>query len=390
MTLKTQQLQTLADVHAFIMPDHRREWHRNLLGLIDRKGHPHPTGLGGKLQKARPVPQLLDLGRKDRKLHHRLLTVPVRIATSAESGTTRSTDRARPAHHLPFADQARGIPGRPTPFGGRVAQDQHIPAVLDQALYHARAIIRARLGDRLEPEHRAPAELVQAGQRIRQPVDGSKRIEFIHYEPEPVIPFPETHGLKDRKPHPDREDRVERRVQELPDHRALAGPGGPDALEVLELVLERESDPGDGEWELLGNPAPGFGAQLARLTLRNAAAEHQRSAPPTPPGCGRPALRPIQATQESTHHAQDAQHHRQQQRIADKCEPGEFLGTRVGGGGGMIAGITVRVAGGVVRCCRRAVKWSLRRGPHRWGLIDGVLSAGVCDCGDAVDVEMRR
>ncbi len=72
-------------------------------------------------------------------------------------------------------------------------------------------------------------------------------------------------------------------MQELPDHRALAGPGGPDALEVLELVLERESDPGDGEWEPLGNPAPGFGAQLARLTLRNAAAEHQRSAPL---GCG--------------------------------------------------------------------------------------------------------
>ena len=66
------------------------------------------------------------------------------------------------------------------------------------------------------------------------------------------------------------------------------------------------------------------------------------------------------------------------------------FGTRVGGGGGMIAGIAVRVAGGVVRCCRRAVKWSLRRGPHRWGLIDGVLSAGVRDCGDAVDVEMRR
>ncbi len=64
--------------------------------------------------------------------------------------------------------------------------------------------------DRLT-EHAAPAELAQAGQRIRQPVDGSKRIELIHDEPEPVIPFPETHRLKDRKPHPDREDRPERR-----------------------------------------------------------------------------------------------------------------------------------------------------------------------------------
>ncbi len=131
-------------------------------------------------------------------------------------------------------------------------------------------------------------------------------------------------------------------MQELPDHCALAGSGGPDALQVLELVLEREGDPGDRERHLcrrlcrrlrrrqprLGPepPVPEYPvSELPGCRLGRTAVDHQRSAPAVPPGCDRPALRPIQATQESTHHAQDAQHRRQQQRIAAKCEPREAL-----------------------------------------------------------------
>ena len=91
------------------------------------------------------------------------------------------------------------------------AQNQSRAAVLDDCLRLSCSVSTGDLGNRLEAKDAAATEFSQARERVLQPVDGAERVELVHHEPQPLIVLRAIECLKDREPHPGRDDRAQRR-----------------------------------------------------------------------------------------------------------------------------------------------------------------------------------
>src|SRR5207253_3699431 len=120
--------------------------------------------------------------------------------------------RARDAHDFALTDEARGKLRRAPMLTPRAAQDERIAAILDEGLRLAAPIGRGHLRNRLKAEHAAPAEFSEACERILQPVDLPEDVQLVDHEPEGLLPaLHAVHRLEDRKSHPRRDRRAQRR-----------------------------------------------------------------------------------------------------------------------------------------------------------------------------------
>src|SRR6267154_418039 len=171
--------------------------------------HLMPPWVRRYFQIAGEIRELLDLRGHDGRLHIEMLALRNGIGGLAVSTASRNGG----PHHLPVADELGREPRRAAAFACRTAQNESVPAILDDRMSISLPIGTRHLRNRLEPEHAAPAEFSEARQRVFQPVDLAQRIQFVDDEPQPsgiplfalVAVLLLVHRLKNGDAHPGRD-----------------------------------------------------------------------------------------------------------------------------------------------------------------------------------------
>ena len=119
--------------------------------------------------------------------------------------------RERGVHDLALTNEL-GCKFRGTALlAGGAAQDEGVAAVLDDGLGAALAVGARDLGDRLEAQDAAAAELTQPRQRVLEPINLAEGVQFIDDEPQALIAFTAIHGLENGDAHPGGDHRAQRR-----------------------------------------------------------------------------------------------------------------------------------------------------------------------------------
>src|SRR6266436_33563 len=148
--------------------------------------HLVPPWVRRYFQIAGEIRELLNLRRHNGRLHIEMLALRDGIGGLAVSTASRNGG----PHHLPVADELGREPCRAATFACRTAQNERVPAILDDGMSIALPISARDLRNRLKSEHAAPAEFSEARQCVLQPVDLAQRIQFVDDKPQPSgIPF---------------------------------------------------------------------------------------------------------------------------------------------------------------------------------------------------------
>src|ERR1700722_13591454 len=95
--------------------------------------HLMPPWVRRYFQIAGEIRELLDLRRHDGRLHIEMLALRNGIGGLAVSMAPRN----RGPHHLPVADELGREPCRAAAFACRTAQNERVPAILDDAVCHS-------------------------------------------------------------------------------------------------------------------------------------------------------------------------------------------------------------------------------------------------------------
>jgi len=106
-----------------------------------------------------------------------------------------------------LADQFGGEFGGAAMLACGAAQDQRISSIFHDRFCDAFAVGAGDLGDGLEAEDAAAAELSQARERVLEAIDCAEGVQLVYDEPQALVGFVVIHGLEDPESHPGRDHR---------------------------------------------------------------------------------------------------------------------------------------------------------------------------------------